>query len=317
MLNINSIRILTSILVIVTAIFYTSNIQANPFTEGEGQSSNTQHPQIEGIDCFGYEHPGYKVMTRDECHALQERANNGERVAQEEFIIREYWNLLAPAYSMNIQHWDIFEDYQNIDICAAFMASMLSNGYLNEHFPNFFSDIQEKAQTENTLAKATLAIAYYNGINPENCQNIGQARRWFTLASEANHAVSQYYLGGMYSILNQMQDPEQAIKWLRKSAEQNHPGAQSSIGPILMNHEVPESKEEAIQWLEKSAAQRYAQAQYNLGIFCLNGQGAESYNFGIALLIQASQQGLSIATRELNIRSPTIIAGPGNIIYVS
>ena len=70
---------------------------------------------------------------------------------------------------------------------------------------------------------------YYYGWN-DKLQNYTEAAKWYRIAAEQGHILSQYNLGRMYQIgLGVTQSDTEAVIWFRKAAEQGDKDAKSKL----------------------------------------------------------------------------------------
>lgn len=113
-------------------------------------------------------------------------------------------------------------------------------------------------------AQYNLALLYHGGLGTE--KDLGEARRWYTLAAQQGNDDAQYNLGVLYA----------------------------------QGQGVMRSNREAALWWRQAAAQGHAPAQFNLGVMYAYGRGVEK-DVGMALRLwrQAAEQGYGEAANAL------------------
>ncbi len=256
--------------------------------------------QPSDIDQFAYAPPKLPPLNERLYQNLLDAAHAGNSMAQEELIIRRYWELL-PYYHQDhtipVETWGIEEKAQNTDLYAYFVLVTCTNEKIARHYPQLIRSMRLRSDTGNLLAQSNLGVAHYMGKGVE--QSNEKAIEHFEMAANNNHCFSQSFLSGIYL---EQQNYEQAVPYLQSAAESGHPGAQDNLGILHLNGTcVEQSAEIAAEWIRKSAAQGCKEALNNLGVLYLRGEGVRQSSENAKILFRAAKdQGHPEATVTLN-----------------
>ncbi|MCB0510146.1 MAG: SEL1-like repeat protein [Bacteroidetes bacterium] len=127
------------------------------------------------------------------------------------------------------------------------------------------------AETGDIQAQGYLGASYFDNKDYEN------AIKWWQMAANQGHALSQYYLARMYiQGIGIPKDDNKAFDLYLLAAKQNYAEAQNIIGFLYDNgHGVKQNEKEAFHWFQKAANNGNAEAQFNLGNFYRIGRGTE------------------------------------------
>ena len=117
--------------------------------------------------------------------------------------------------------------------------------------------LYELAKEGNAKAQYTFGLDYSGGLSRGQVEDYAKAMKWFLLAAEQGHALSQYYVGRYYNIGQGVsQDFKTALKWYRLSAMQGDKDAQLSIGFLYHNgYGVTQNNALAYAWYLLSGAE--------------------------------------------------------------
>lgn len=285
----------------LTMIFFiTLFLNTNTHLISKPLEESTSISGAASIDEFAHEPLELPPLNERSYQNLLAAANAGNSMAQEELIIRRYWELLPYCHqdqTIPVETWGIKEKAQNTDLYAYFVLVTCTNEIITTHYPQLLSSMQLRANTGNILAQSNLGVAHYMGKGVE--QSNEKAIEHFEMAANNDHCFSQSYLGGIYL---EQQNYEQAVPYLQSAAESGHPGAQDNLGILYLSGTgVEKSPVIAAEWIRKSAQQGSKEALNNLGTLYLRGVGVRQSNESAKILFRAAKnQGHLEATVTLN-----------------
>ncbi len=132
----------------------------------------------------------------------------------------------------------------------------------------------EPADVDSSVTKFIPALVA-GGADAHRKGDYALALSVFRAAADMGDALSQFFLGGMYSEGQGVpQDYIEAVRWFRIAARQGKAEAQWALGVHYNNGRgVPRSDTEAVRWFRLAAEQGYAAAQRSLGQKYASGEG--------------------------------------------
>jgi len=139
----------------------------------------------------------------------------------------------------------------------------------------FHSDVSVSEDLEEALKWYTKASEQGNaeaqfrlGLLYDEEKNHKKAFKLYADAAEQGHAEAQNNLGVMYaSGRGVKRDDTEAVKWFNKAAEQGNATAQHNLGARYdVGRGIPQDKKKAIVWYTKASEQGNAEAQFRLGL---------------------------------------------------
>jgi TPR repeat protein len=124
--------------------------------------------------------------------------------------------------------------------------------------------------------------------------DLKEAVRWYQLAANQGHYVSQNNLGNCYNNGRGVDvDLKEAVRWYKLAADQGHAISQNNLGLCYKKGRgVDKDLKEAARWYKLSADQGLALAQNNLGLCYQKGAGVSvDAKEAIRLYLLAADQG--------------------------
>jgi TPR repeat protein len=157
-----------------------------------------------------------------------------------------------------------------------------------------------QAERGDIQAQAFVSSCYYHGEEGVT-RDLALAFKYFRMAAEGRHTVSQTNLASLYSTGEGVErDQRMASAWyLRAAKEGGHAEAQYQTA-VRYEHgdgyDAPNIKE-AIKWYQAAVGQGHADAQIDLGLCYDKGDGVKK-NPGLALKLWRKCSITSLATRK-------------------
>ena len=140
------------------------------------------------------------------------------------------------------------------------------------------------AAAENGYIPAIAGVAYLYNIGMGTPKDNAAAAKWFRLAAEKEHAISQYNLGKLL-VADEIPLPEgsvdrktqhdEGVEWIRKAADQGVNEARASYGIILFrgDFEMKRDPAAAAGYLKPAAEAGNLEAMNTLGLMYRTGNG--------------------------------------------
>ena len=172
-------------------------------------------------------------------------------------------------------------DYISTPFDMATIRSAVSKAMHIGHGDNPSREVLNKSEAETppVVSDAELETWFQKGeryfAGKDVPQDYVEAVKWFRMAAEKGHLLSQYKLGCCYDFGNGVRKNQvEAARWYYKAAEQGFSGAQFMVGHCLMTGEgIPQDQTEAVEWYRKSAEQDFSPAQVSLAMCYRHGRG--------------------------------------------
>ncbi len=145
-----------------------------------------------------------------------------------------------------------------------------------------FQMMLEAANQGHLNAIANVAYLYHNGMGTPKDNAV--AAKWFRLAAEKGHAISQYNFGKLLvadeiplpdGVVDRKAQHEEGVEWLRKAADQGLHAAQSTYGIILYRGDFGKERDAAAAagYLKPASEAGDLDATNALGMMYKRGRG--------------------------------------------
>lgn len=139
----------------------------------------------------------------------------------------------------------------------------------------FREKMESHQRNKLAFAQYKVAVVY---ARKNTAEALREMIKWYTLAADNGHAVSQFNLGNIYYAGRGVeQDYIKAADWYEKAAMQGVARAQDNLGLMYFHGRGrSEDMEAAVYWFRQAAIQGYVPAQYKLARHLEAGLGVLS-----------------------------------------
>lgn len=298
MLNFKKIsKVILSVLS-VSILFAAADVMAKPNRVKKAERAAVEASTAAVSSSLTLEHPEVKPLSLRAYKVLLEQANQGNRAAQKEIIIRAPWELLPARASecvVDLDGWQI-EELILKDVGYIWFA-LFHSGLLIEDVFGKFEGLQSILDSK-VRDRCHFSLAVHARINFVD-GNYRSAVTFFEQSLSNGYAIAQY--GLVESLMKEYNEgvKDDTLLLLEKAAAQGYAPAQYKLG-VYWREQAAEHSKKAFDWFLKAANQNDPRAQFYLGECYLIGRGCP-LNFRSAkkMFIAAEAQGSAAAAEKL------------------